>query len=257
VTPGRPRTPLAALLAALAVACGAAGGLLVTAAPEATGADAGRVPVAAAVPDGDRPTSVGSHPPTSGGSRPPTPGSHQPGGPAPSPPVGERSPTGTGGHSAVHSPGGRRVEPAAPRRLLIGSARLQAPVVPVGDRGDGQLALPEDPRTIGWWVGSAPAGDPRGSTVLAGHVDSVSAGPGALAVLRTVPVGTAVVLVDAFGARHPYRVAARRSYPKAALPPDLLRGGGGPRLVLITCGGPFDEARHSYRDNLVVYAVPA
>ena len=147
--------------------------------------------------------------------------------------------------------------PAAPRRLLIGSARLQAPVVPVGDRGDGQLALPEDPRTVGWWVGSAAAGDPRGSTVLAGHVDSASRGLGALAVLRTLPVGTAVVLVDAFGARHPYRVAARRSYPKTALPHDVLHPGHVPRLTLITCGGPFDQAGHSYRDNLVVYAVPA
>jgi hypothetical protein len=26
--------------------------------------------------------------------------------------------------------------------------------------------------------------------------------------------------------------------------------------VLITCTGPFDQATHSYPDNLVVYAVP-
>jgi len=134
---------------------------------------------------------------------------------------------------------------------------VQAPVVPVGDRGDGQLTLPEDPGTVGWWVGSAPAGDRRASTVLAGHVDSARAGPGALAVLRTLEVGARVVLVDTFGARHSYRLAARRSYPKAALPADVLHGRDAARLVLVTCGGPFDEARHTYRDNLVVYAVPA
>jgi hypothetical protein len=65
-------------------------------------------------------------------------------------------------------------------------------------------------------VGSTPAGDPRGSTILAGHVDSASEGLG-----------------EVLGAR------------------------GVPRLVLITCGGPFDQVRHGYRDNLVVYAVPA
>ena len=129
--------------------------------------------------------------------------------------------------------------------------------VPVGDRGDGQLTLPEDPGTVGWWVGSTPAGDPRGSTIVAGHVDSAGEGLGALAVLRTLPLGTAVVLVDAFGTRHPYRVAARRSYPKTALLADVLPAARIPRLVLITCGGPFDQVRHSYRDNLVVYAVPA
>ena len=171
--------------------------------------------------------------------------------------MGEPSPTGTGRRPPVHRPGGRRIEPAAPRALLIGAAGLRAPVVPSGDRGDGQLALPEDPGTVGWWVGSAPAGDRRGSTVLAGHVDSARAGLGALAVLRTLPVGARIVLVDTFGTRHPYRMAARRSYPKTALPPDVLHGRDGPRLVLVTCGGPFDPARHSYRDNLVVYAVPA
>ena len=224
MTPGRSRTPLAALLVTLAVACGAAGGLLLTAAPEATGADAGRVPVGVVVAAGTGPAAPDSrsleHPRAPRAARP-------------------------------------RPQPGAPARLLIGSARLRAPVVPVGDRGDGQLALPEDPGTVGWWVGSAPAGDPRGSTVLAGHIDSASAWLGALAVLRTLPVGTAVVLVDAFGTRHPYRVAARRSYPKTALPGDVLHARHVPRLVLITCGGPFDQARHSYRDNLVIYAVPA
>jgi sortase family protein len=224
VTPGSSRTPLAALLVTLAVACGAAGGLLLTAAPEATGADAGRVPVGVVVAAGTGPAAPESrsleHPRAPRAARP-------------------------------------RPQPGAPARLLIASARLRAPVVPAGDRGDGQLALPEDPGTVGWWVGSAPAGDPRGSTVLAGHVDSASAGLGALAVLRTLPVGTAVVLVDAFGTRHPYRVAARRSYPKTALPGDVLHARHVPRLVLITCGGPFDQARHSYRDNLVIYAVPA
>ena len=42
-----------------------------------------------------------------------------------------------------------------------------------------------------------------------------------------------------------------------ALPREVLRARGVPRLVLITCGGPFDQVRRSYRDNLVVYAVPA
>jgi len=27
-------------------------------------------------------------------------------------------------------------------------------------------------------------------------------------------------------------------------------------LVLLTCGGAFDEATHHYADNVVVYAVP-
>jgi hypothetical protein len=45
--------------------------------------------------------------------------------------------------------------------------------------------------------------------------------------------------------------------PKEELPADVYSRRGRPRLVLVTCGGPFDEARRHYRDNVVVTAVPA
>jgi hypothetical protein len=31
---------------------------------------------------------------------------------------------------------------------------------------------------------------------------------------------------------------------------------GRPRLVLVTCGGPFIESQGHYRDNVVLVAVP-
>lgn len=65
------------------------------------------------------------------------------------------------------------------------------------------------------------------------------------------------MLADVFGSRHVYGVAARRSYSKYDLPADVIRGGSRPRLTMVTCGGPFDEDRRSYRDNVVVYAMPA
>ncbi len=45
---------------------------------------------------------------------------------------------------------------------------------------------------------------------------------------------------------------------KARLPVDsLFDRRGGPRLTLVTCGGEFDQQARSYRDNVVVVAVPA
>lgn len=147
--------------------------------------------------------------------------------------------------------------PAPPTTLAIPTAAVTAAVVPTGVRADGELRVPESPKTVGWWVGSEPAGSTAGSTLLAGHVDSATEGVGAFAVLRTVAVGTRVELADTFGGKHAYRVVARRSYPKYALPADVFRVRGAPRLVLVTCGGPFDRSAGRYRDNLVVYAVPA
>jgi Sortase domain len=146
------------------------------------------------------------------------------------------------------------IAPAAPSELALPGQQVTAPVVAMGVRTDGELEVPESPRTVGWWVGSAPAGSPGGSTVLAGHVDSASQGVGALAALRDVSLGSPVVLTDVFGAKHAYRVTARRTYPKYALPRSVFSAAP---LVLLTCGGPFDSGAGRYRDNIVVYAVPS
>lgn len=52
-------------------------------------------------------------------------------------------------------------------------------------------------------------------------------------------------------------VTGRRVHVKAnGLPPELFTTTGAPRLVLITCGGPFDLATRTYLDNIVVFATP-
>jgi hypothetical protein len=44
---------------------------------------------------------------------------------------------------------------------------------------------------------------------------------------------------------------------KSKLPTSIFSRRGRPRLVLVTCGGPFDPSIGRYRDNVVVTAVPA
>jgi hypothetical protein len=92
--------------------------------------------------------------------------------------------------------------------------------------------------------------------VLAGHLDTVQDGPGVMAAVVQQRVGAQVQLIDTAGSATAYRIVAVRSYPKAALPASVFAGTGRARLVLVTCGGSFDEASHHYSDNVVVYAVP-
>ncbi len=55
-----------------------------------------------------------------------------------------------------------------------------------------------------------------------------------------------------------YAVTGRRVFAKTAgLPNDLFSLDTGPRLAVITCGGAFDRATRSYRDNVVVFAAPS
>ena len=51
-------------------------------------------------------------------------------------------------------------------------------VAAMGVAEDGQMALPPDPRTIGWYRYGAGPGDRVGSVVLGGHLDSREYGVG-------------------------------------------------------------------------------
>jgi sortase (surface protein transpeptidase) len=130
------------------------------------------------------------------------------------------------------------------------------PLVPVGVLASGALQLPERPTVLGWYAGGAVPGDPAGTAVVAGHVDSARYGAGPLEGLLSLRAGDVVAVTDAAGGLHRYAVASRTSIAKPALPPELFRTDGPPQLALVTCGGAFDERSGSYADNVVVVAVP-
>ncbi len=143
-----------------------------------------------------------------------------------------------------------------PDGVRITAQQVDAAVVAVDVQPDGLLAVPEEVRTVGWWSAGAAAGSASGTVVLVGHVDSARQGAGAFFRLRELQPGARVTLTGAAGESATYVVTARRQYPKAALPAQEVFGQGrSPRLVLLTCGGSFADGH--YRDNVVVYAVPA
>lgn len=158
---------------------------------------------------------------------------------------------------AARTPGGPAVAPGVqPERLLIPRLGVAAPVLPVGVGPAASLSVPADPLLVGWWAGGAAAASGTGTVLLAGHVDSAGAGPGALFRLREMRPGDRLVVTGA-GRRIAYRVLARRQYPKAQLPWTRLFDQQGPeRLVLVSCGGSFSRSSRHYRDNVVVVAAP-
>jgi hypothetical protein len=146
--------------------------------------------------------------------------------------------------------------PDRPVRLQIAGIGVDAPVVAVGVDADGEVSIPENVGTLGWYQWSAAPNYPGGSVVIVGHVDSAQQGDGALFRLKTLGAG-AVVVVRTADASYTYRVVSRQEYAKTSVPwPALFSTAGAPRLTLVTCGGPFDRATLSYLDNVVVTAVP-
>jgi hypothetical protein len=90
--------------------------------------------------------------------------------------------------------------------------------------------------------------------VIAGHVESKT-GPAVFYRLRDLRPGDPVLIERADGARLTFVVEQARTYPKSAFPTgDVFGPVPSAALRLITCGGDFDRARGSYRENLVVFA---
>jgi hypothetical protein len=149
---------------------------------------------------------------------------------------------------------------AAPARFVPGSrlrlTRLgvDAKITAVTTVGN-VMQIPRDPHTLGWWRGGSPPGDSTGTTVIVGHINYAGV-TGALAALPNSRPGDAVVIDEGHHALR-YRVQAIRSYPKTrGIPAAVFTRTGRARLVLITCGGPFDSATGNYEDNIVAYAEP-
>jgi sortase family protein len=144
--------------------------------------------------------------------------------------------------------------PASPPvRLTIPSIRVATPLVRLGRERDGGMQVPTDFARAGWFA-EGPAPGQVGPAVIAGHVDSKT-GPAVFYRLRELRPGDTVQVERADGARLRFVVEQARSFPKATFPTAEVFGPAPwAALRLVTCGGTFDRARGSYRDNLVVFA---
>jgi hypothetical protein len=152
--------------------------------------------------------------------------------------------------------------------LVIPALRARAPIIPTG-AVDGFMSVPADIHTVGWYDGvdggvpatsarTAPSPGQPGVSLLAGHVDWAGEGPGALYYINQLVVGDPIEVVGSNRATTRWRVSeAPLTVSKNALPADLFVNTGPPKLVLVTCGGPFDAATRHYLDNVIVWAMPA
>jgi hypothetical protein len=143
---------------------------------------------------------------------------------------------------------------AAPVRLTIPAVGVRTRLIRLGLTRAGALQVPGSFRVAGWYDRS-PRPGATGSAIIAGHIDSV-AGPGVFYRLRSLHPGDRVYVGRADGSLAVFRVTAVRLYRKYRFPTAVVYGpAAGPQLRLITCGGAFNPAQHSYLSDVVVYAV--
>ena len=164
--------------------------------------------------------------------------------------------TAAAGRAHVAEPAASQVSAERPLNLRLPSGSLLAvDIAPTDPRGT--LVIPELVARAGWWPGGARLGDPFGAIVIAAHVDSFADGIGPIAELLDAKPGD-VVRLGARNLSQAFAISSSTFVPRTSLADHAatLSFVGAHRLVLITCGGPYDRARGGYRDNLIVVAGP-
>jgi hypothetical protein len=145
-----------------------------------------------------------------------------------------------------------------PVQVRIGRLGVSATVIPTGLDSSGNVVIPSNVKTVGWYEYGPGLDATAGSMVIAGHVDNVAQGDGAFFHLRELNPGDTFTVSGAGGVTRTFRVVAREEYPKATIQLDrYFATTGSFRVTLMTCGGSFDAATGHYRDNVAVTAVPA
>jgi Sortase domain len=145
-----------------------------------------------------------------------------------------------------------------PVRIRVPGLGIDAPVSAAQiDVAHGVLGAPASIARTGWWRDGAAPGARHGAVLITGHVDSAKGGIGAFFQLRRAQPRERVEVVTSSGRTLAYDIVSVRSYRKGAVPTSIFSRRGAARLVLVTCGGPFDRASGHYRDNVVLTAVPA
>ncbi|MFI6820471.1 class F sortase [Micromonospora sp. NPDC050187] len=143
-----------------------------------------------------------------------------------------------------------------PTRIRIPRIGVDAPTVPLGLDKNQQIAVPplNKPETTGWYkLGPSPG--EVGTAVVVGHVDSRATGRAVFYRLGALKPGDTIEVPRKDGRKARFVVDGVTRYPKKKLPLDLVYGHTGKaQLRVITCGGGYDKAAKSYKDNIVVFA---
>ncbi|UFT99050.1 class F sortase [Radiobacillus kanasensis] len=139
-----------------------------------------------------------------------------------------------------------------PSSISIPAIDVEAKVHEVGLLENGQMGVPEDFTSTGWYEPGTMPGD-QGSAVIAGHVDDKS-GPAVFFYLKELEAGNQVIITGAKGEKLTFEVVGKEVFPQNDAPVEDIFGYTSRRMLnLITCTGPFDRSKGGHIERLVVY----
>jgi len=143
----------------------------------------------------------------------------------------------------------------APVRVRIPSMGIDGGVQPTGVNKAGELAVPDDAKTLVWYRYGPPPGA-AGSAVIAGHLDWKGV-LGTFNSLVSASVGEHVTVSYDDGSERSFVVRSVELVDKPAVAVNgVFAKDGESVLRLVTCGGEYNRAVRRYYSNVIVTAVP-
>lgn len=139
-----------------------------------------------------------------------------------------------------------------PSRLQIPAINVDAKVSPSGLLENGEMDVPNDIVSTGWFENGYKPGQP-GNSVIAGHVDGKN-GPAVFYDIGKLKNGDEILVTGEDGSELVFVVNKIEIYPFDESPLREIFGfSNGSRLNLITCTGEYNKDGSFYEDRLVVY----
>jgi LPXTG-site transpeptidase (sortase) family protein len=139
-----------------------------------------------------------------------------------------------------------------PETVSIPRIGVRSSLVDLRLKKNGTMEVPEDPAEAGWFS-QGPSPGALGPAVIAGHV--TWNGPAVFRHLDTMRRGDQVTVTRKDGKTAVFTVTRVARFSKTQFPSRAVYGPiDHAGLRLITCGGTYDAAQHSYLDNVVVFA---
>lgn len=143
-----------------------------------------------------------------------------------------------------------------PVRLSVPAIGVRSPLSRLGQNPDGSVEVPPlGCHSHAGWYENSPTPGQVGPSVVLGHIDSAACGPGVFFRLGDLRQRDRISVTLADHTVAVFAVEKVVEYRKAEFPTLAVYGNTDrAELRLITCGGTFDPAAHSYESNIVVYA---
>ncbi len=143
--------------------------------------------------------------------------------------------------------------PGLPKRLVIPTIGVDAPVINVGLTSSGAVDTPKGPSEVAWYqLGPRPGAE--GSAVITGHFGTWRDGSGSVFDdLNKLKMGDKIYLKDDAGAELVFKVIESKMYQPNQSPAEVFNKTGGAFLNLITCQGDWLANQKTYNQRLVIF----